>query len=323
MVIDIHSHIIPKNLVGVDKFGIYIENINNHSQTFTLRSWGGVTVDNVQENLIDPQSQVEDMKEQGIDVKVLSLPPFLFAYDKDDKWALNWHMSSNNHIAEICSTYPDSFLGFGTVPLQNIDFAVREMTRCINDLGFKGIEIGTNVNGLDLDNERFSRFFQEANRLECSILIHPNNVFMGSRLSSYYLENLIGNPYETTISATRLIVSGFFEKYPKIRVCLSHGGGALPYILGRIRHGSKVRPEICLKNELELPNQMFFDMVVYDPETMIFLISKADIDNVLLGSDYPFDMGDPQSIILIKSNLEEAEQSKILRSNAKRFLKMQ
>lgn len=320
MTVDIHSHIIPAELLNNKEFGIGFERGNDGSGK--IRAWG-LSVGPVEYNMFEPELQIRDMNEERISKKVLSIPPFLFAYNKELSWAKNWSWCYNDALSEVCNANPERFLWFATVPLQHTGAAVDEMRRCLKKKGLLGIEIGTNINGLDLDNEHFSEFFEEADSIGCSILVHPNNILATPRFSNYYMRNLVGNPVETTIVTARLILSGFSNRYPNIRVCFSHGGGAFPYILGRIRHGMKVRPEIADTEErYSLFSGIFFDCIVHDAKTLKFLVDTCGIETVLLGSDYPFDMGITHPVRFIEESVKEKEQRLILEENPKRFLRV-
>jgi aminocarboxymuconate-semialdehyde decarboxylase len=318
MTIDVHSHMIPGVLLNNRDFGLEYE--KGHGGTGSIKAWG-ITVGPVQDNMFEPELQVADMDNQGIDKKVLSVPPFLFAYNKELEFAKYWCRSYNDTLSEICSHNPDRFAGFAAVPLQDSGAAVDEMVRCLGEKKLVGIEIGTNVNGLDLDDDGFADFFSEANRIGCSVLIHPNNVLAPQRLNCYYLKNTVGNPVETSIAAARLILSGFFYRYPNIRVCFSHGGGALPFILSRIEHGMKVRPETSdAASRPSLFKGVFFDSIVYNQRTLRYLIDTCGIKTVVLGSDYPFDMGMEQPVGFVRTAADEIEQRMILEDNPKTFL---
>jgi aminocarboxymuconate-semialdehyde decarboxylase len=321
MIIDVHSHLIPEGLIKKLEFGISVEKKISHY--FKIHAWG-ITVDAIQENMFDPSAQIEEMGAKGIDQKVISLPPFLFGYAKEAAWAYEWTRAGNDAIAKICASNPDRFLGFGIVPMQEPSSAIEEMKRCLSKLGFSGIEMGTHVNGQELDGDEFLGFFEEANRLKASVLIHPGNVLFGGRLSKYYLQNLVGNPLETTICASRLLLGGFFDRYPQIQMCFSHGGGALPFLLGRIRHGGIVRPEIKLpEGKLRIPPGMYFDSITHDAPTLRYIISQCGLNALLLGSDYPFDMGSSDPVSFIRQTVSPEEQFAIFEENPIRFLNLQ
>jgi aminocarboxymuconate-semialdehyde decarboxylase len=318
MIIDVHSHLIPKTLFQNPDFDIVLEGQNDGH--LKIRAWG-ITVDAIREELFDPEKQLKAMNGERIDKRIISLPPFLLGYGKEFSWAVTWSQTSNEVLAQICLRYPERFLGFGIVPLQDPTLAIAEMKRCRHELALSGIEIGTQIKGQDLDHESFAPFFEEANRLKCSILVHPNNVSFGERLSKFYLRNLVGNSMETTICISRLWLGGFFERYPHIRMCFSHGGGAFPFLIGRLRHGSRVRPEIQLpQTEASLPQGMFFDTVVHDHKALRYIVDQCGLRSVLLGSDSPFDMGLPEPVRFVRESVGPDEQAAILEDNPQTFL---
>jgi len=318
MTIDVHGHLIPESLLRNPEFDLALEGMSESG--LKIKAWG-VTVDAIKKDLFNPEIQVRSMDAEGIDKRVISLPPFLFGYGKESSWAENWTRAGNDALSKICAKSSGRFLGFGIVPLQDPDLAVAEMRRCRHDLDLSGIEIGTQVKGQDLDEATFAPFFEEADRLKCSVLMHPNNVSFGERLSKFYLRNLVGNAMETTICISRLWLGGFFERYPQIRICLSHGGGAFPFLIGRLRHGSRVRPEIGNRTGcLDLPSGLYVDTVVHDGKVLRYLIDQCGLKSVLLGTDSPFDMGLPDPVRFVRESVPPAEQSAILQNNPESFL---
>ena len=318
MIIDVHGHMVPSDLLEDAAWEISLE--GDEETGFKMHA-RGLVVGPVYRNLIDPETQIAEMDETGIDQRVISVPPFLFGYNRKPGWTLEWCRAYNNTLADICLRYPDRFLGLGAVPLQDPTAATVEMERCITQLKLAGIEIGTHVGDMDLDDVAFSGFFAGADSLGCNMLIHPNNVVGRERLSKYYLSNLVGNPFETTIAASRLMLSGFFESHPNVSLCFSHGGGAFPFLLGRIRHGMTLRPEIpASANQGHVPKTMYFDTVVHDAATLDFLIRQCGLDNIMLGSDYPFDMGDANPAKFIMQAVSSEATKAIWEDNPLRFL---
>ena len=318
MIIDVHSHFIPRELLQNPAFELSLDETSPRDRK--IQAWG-ITVDALPEELFDVEKQMKRMAEEGIGQKVLSLPPFLFAYGKEPSFASRWCRESNDALAAICAAYPERFRALGIVPLQDPGAASEEMKRCLRDLKFPGVEIGTQVRGQDLDQQGLVEFFAETDRLGCRVLIHPNNVSFGERLSKFYLRNLVGNAMETTICASRLLLGGFFQRHPQMRICLSHGGGAIPFLMGRLRHGSRVRPEIRLGEGLfHVPPNLHFDIVVHDGKALRYLIDQCGLNSVLLGTDFPFDMGLPDPVAFVRGSVKEDEQAVILEINPKGFL---
>jgi aminocarboxymuconate-semialdehyde decarboxylase len=318
MIIDVHSHFVPRALLQDPAFELSLA--ENSSGNMKIHAWG-ITVDALPEELFDVEKQLRMMAAEEIGQKVLSLPPFLFAYGKEPSFALKWCRESNDTLAGICAAHPKQFRALGIVPLQDPGAAVEELRRCHRELKFPGIEIGTQVRGQDLDQESLVEFFAEADRLGSRILIHPNNVSFGDRLSKFYLRNLVGNSMETTICASRLLLGGFFERHSRMSICLSHGGGTIPFLVGRLRHGSRVRPEIRRgEGPFHLPPNLHFDVVVHDGKALRYLIDQCVLNSVLLGTDSPFDMSLPDPVAFVREAVGADEQAVILESNPKRFL---
>lgn len=318
MIIDVHGHLIPESLLRTPEFDIFLE--GKAKADLKIKAWG-ITVDAIREDLFSPEVQLKAMDAEGIDKRIISLPPFLLGYGKESSWAEAWAQAGNDALSVICGESSGRYLGFGIVPLQDPVLAAAEMRRCRLDLGLSGIEIGTQVKGQDLDQETFTPFFEEADRLKCCILVHPNNVSFGERLSKFYLRNLVGNAMETTICISRLWLGGFFERYPRIRICFSHGGGAFPFLLGRLRHGSRVRPEIGARGgRLDLPSGFYVDTVVHDGKALRYLIDQCGLTSVLLGTDSPFDMGLPDPVRFVRQSVPPAAQAAILENNPESFL---
>ena len=319
MNIDVHAHIIPANLMKSKLLSPEIEEIGAGVYSYVI--WGN-RIRPAYAALTDENEHLAYMDAQGIDVEVLSTSPYLFGYDKDPAFGRELTRAFNDELADICKKHPDRFIGLGSVPLQDTPSAVEELKYCVTKLGFAGVELCSHVCEEDLDEDRFADFFAAANELGCSILIHPHNIPPRKRLTKYYTANLIGNPIETTLTASRMLLSGFFNKYPKLRVCFAHGGGAFPYVYSRIKNGFAVRPEIKsdILPTVDLPDNMYFDSIVFEEKTFRFMIDAVGLDRVVLGTDYPFDMRLDEPVKTIKNWCSEQEAKKVLTENANRFL---
>jgi aminocarboxymuconate-semialdehyde decarboxylase len=217
--------------------------------------------------------------------------------------------------------HSDRFAAVATLPLQVPDEAVKELERAVKKLGLRGVEIGSNVAKRELGDEKFWPVYKVLEELDVPMFVHPHHVAGLDRLMDFYLNNLIGNPLDTTIAATRLIFSGTLEKFPKLKVVLAHGGGQFPFIFGRIEHGYKVRPEP--KEKVRQPpraflKNLYFDTITHNPDALRYLIAFAGSDHVLTGSDYPYDMGDPDPAQTVSklSGIKAADRRKIMRENA-------
>lgn len=287
--IDVHVHIIPPQLLHSDFLQTAESDLKSGGKCYTI--WGK-RISPVHPALTDVQVHLERMLADRIKYEVISIPPYIFGYEKDADFAKKWSRTYNDALAEICLTHSGKFIALGTLPMQDVSFAVEELRHCLYDLHFPGFELGSQINGEDLDSEKLSPVFEEANKHGCAILIHPFNVPPPPRMESYYTNNLVGNPSETALTATRLLLSGFFGRYPNIRVCLSHGGGSFPYIYSRIKHGFSVRPEPHIAHiaSVEIPPNMYADSIVYEEINYQFLSQVMGPTQICMGSDYPFDM---------------------------------
>jgi aminocarboxymuconate-semialdehyde decarboxylase len=212
-----------------------------------------------------------------------------------------------------------------TLPMQDPDAAVNEVNRAVTELGCRGIYLGTNIRGKELSDPSFLPVFERIHALGMPIFLHPLNVIGVQRLTSYYLHNLLGNPFDTAVAAANLIFSGVLDRFPKLTVCLPHAGGALPYLIGRLNRGWKVRPECkALKKPPSSYMRRFtYDTISHAPESLSYLIDLVGVDRVMLGSDYCFDMGYEQPVKVVTAlKLSPADQEKILSANAARLLRL-
>ena len=277
--------------------------------------------------LTDPQERLKDMDRMGIAIQAISPGPNQFYYWTDGELGLKLARMQNDRVAEIVRSHPDRFVGMGTLPLQDTEKAVRELERVVKELGFHAVEISSNVAGIDLDDPRFEPFWAKVQELDVLVFIHPVGFTDAARMKDYYLNNIIGQPLEEAVFVSRLIFSGVLERYPNLKIVVGHGGGYLPYYPGRMDHAYKVRPE-CRKHISRPPSEylkkLYFDTIVYQEPSLEYLMRYAGSDHVLLGTDYPFDMGetDPVGFINKLKSVSQIEREKILGGNAMRLLKI-
>jgi len=279
----------------------------------------------VEENCYRESERLKDMTQTGVTKQVLSTIPVLFNYWAKAKDGLETSRFINDHIADTVEKNREAFIGIGTVPMQDIQLAIKEMERIVNELKLPGLEIGTNVNGLNLGDQLFFPFYEAAEKLNCALFIHPWEMMGENQMQEYWMPWLVGMPAETTRSVCSLIFSGVFEKFPKLRIAFAHGGGSFPYTLGRIEHGFEVRPDLVQINNKKSPRtylgKFWVDSLVHDKATFEFLRSLIGDNHICLGSDYPFPLGEHRPGSLIEQFSFNAEiNNKLFYKNALNWL---
>jgi aminocarboxymuconate-semialdehyde decarboxylase len=277
--------------------------------------------------LTNPEERLKDMDRMGIAIQAISPGPNQYYYWTDAELGAKLARMQNDRVAEVVRTHPDRFVGMGTLPLQDTEKAVQELERVVQELGFQAVEISSNVAGKDFDDPRFERFWAKVQELDVLVFVHPIGFTDAERLKDYYLNNIIGQPLEEAVFVSRLIFGGVLERYPNLKIVIGHGGGYLPFYPGRMDHAYKVRPES--KHNISRPpseylKKLYFDSIVYQASSLENLVRVAGSDHVLLGTDYPFDMGetDPVGLINKLKSVSQAEKENILGGNAMRLLKI-
>jgi len=271
------------------------------------------------------EKRLADMDLMGIDVQAITPAPNQTYYDTPPDLGIATARVINDNIADIVARHPDRFAGLGTVPFQAPELAVAELERLHKSLGLRGIEIATNVAGADLSEERFRKIFAKAEELNLTIFMHPTGFTEARRFADHYLTNVIGNPLDTTVAVHHLIFGGVLDACPRLKLVLSHGGGYLPAYSGRIDHAASARPDCCEQIK-EMPTtylkRLYFDSLVYTHPQLEYLVRNYGADHVLMGTDYPADMGevDPLGFIESAPGLGDDDRRAILGGNAARLL---
>ena len=326
--IDIHTHIMPDKMPNwVQKFG-YGEFIHlEHRNCKACMMKGDKLFREVEENCFDPVVRMKEMEETNVSMQVLSTIPVLFNY-----WAkpADGHETSrffNDHIADTVSREPEKFIGIGTVPLQDVELAIAEMERCVHELKMPGLEIGSNINGLNLGDPSFFPFYKRAEELGCALFIHPWEMMGENQMQQYWLPWLVGMPAETSRAICSLIFSGAMEKFPNLRLAFAHGGGSFPLTIGRIEHGFNVRPDLVAIHNPNNPRnyigKFWIDSLVHDPKAMQYIIDVMGEDKICLGSDYPFPLGEHRPGELIdQMDISNELKEKLFSRNAFEWLGM-
>ena len=276
--------------------------------------------------LTDIALRLKDMDRMGIDIQAVSPAPNQTYYWTDPGVGAELARALNERIAEIVAQHPDRFVGLGTIPLQSVDLAVRELSHCVKTLGLRGVEINPSVNGLDLSDKRLDleRFFAKVQELDVLIFMHPVGFTQGERLLDHYFNNVIGNPLETTVASSHLIFDGVMQRYPKLKIVLPHGGGYLAHYWARMDHAWRARPDcrtIVKRKPSHWLEQFYFDTITFDRGMLRQLVERFGADHVLLGTDYPYDMG-MEHPVAFTDFLPAAQRKQIQGGNAARLLKI-
>jgi aminocarboxymuconate-semialdehyde decarboxylase len=320
--IDVHAHMIPATFVQGDEVHFPLDGAAPH--VMPLRPMNNFDADTI----YSVERRLRDMDAQGMDVHVISLQP-MFTPSLPVERAVQISRRINNAFAEVVAGNPKRFVALADLPMQSPEDAARELERAVKELGLRGTEICSQIAGQNLDEPKFAPVWAKAQELDVPIFIHPAGVpGLQERLGKYYLTNLIGNPMDTTIAAASLIFGGVLQEYPRIKFYLAHGGGACPYIRYRWDHGWKVRGEG--KASIDRPpseylSQLYFDSLTHGGPALSFLASTVGPERIMLGTDYPFDMGNYDSVAAIQNaiGVTDAERDLMLGGNAMRMFKIE
>ncbi len=325
MSIDIHAHCVPEEAVDIirrDGAEIGVDVDDDGTATVAGRRLPMA----LRPALSDLGARLAAMDRSGVARQVLSPWIDFTAYGLDPERGARWSRLLNEALAAEAASHPDRFLAIGTVPLQSPQAAATELRYAVQQLGMVGVEIGTRVGDLYLANLDLDPFWGEAARLRCLVVLHPLDPLPGIDLSSHFLHNIVGRPAESTIAIAGLLLGGLLERHPQLSLCVVHGGGFLPYQIGRMQRGWEARPEIVAADLATAPTEvlrsLYFDTVLHEPVAIRSLVDLVGVDRVVLGTDYPFEMGDldPIATIAAVPGLSEADRLAILSGNLERLL---
>lgn len=277
----------------------------------------------VQDKYTDPATRLADMDALGIDIQLVGLSPFHYFYWADAQLSPKVAALQNEKIADLVNVNPRRFVGLGTLPMAHPEAAVVEARRIASEYAFPGVYIGADITGIDLDHEKFEPVWAELEQLGLVIVLHPAGFTDAARMTDYYLVNVIGMPLSSTLAVTRMILGGVFERNPNLKMLVVHGGGYLGFYSARTDHAFRHRPE--LRQHIDrLPSeylaQMYFDITVFDAGMVEHLVATYGADHVLLGTDYPFDMGLPDPLALVaETNLSDSERAMVVGGSAQQL----
>jgi aminocarboxymuconate-semialdehyde decarboxylase len=278
------------------------------------------------ENCWNPIPRMEECDRDGVDVQVLSTVPIMFSYWARPHDAHDLSRLLNDHIAGIVREYPNRFAGLGTVPLQHPGLAIQELERCIAELGLAGVEIGSHVNHWNLGDPNLFEFFAACESLGAAVFVHPWDMMGRDRMRKYWLPWLVGMPAENSLAICSMIFGGVLERLPGLRVCFAHGGGSFPASIGRIEHAFNIRPDLCAvdnpRNPREYLGKFYLDTLVHEPAMLRYLIELVGEDALMLGTDYPFPLGELEPGKLIRSlpGISDATRARLLGGSALEWL---
>ena len=291
--IDVHTHILPERLPDLGPGFVRIERAAPDRARLTI---DGALFREIDRNCWDATTRIAECDAGGVDVQVLSTVPVMFSYWAEARRALELARRLNDHLAELQAARPQRFVGLGTLPMQDPGLAVKELERCIGELGLAGIEIGSNVNGANLDDPRVFSILEAARELGAAVFVHPWEVVGRERMPRYWLPWLVGMPAETSLAICSLIFGGVLERLPNLRIAFAHGGGAFPGTFGRIAHGFEARPDLVAAGNPVPPREylgrIYLDSLVHDPLMLRYLVDLMGAERIALGSDYPFPLGE-------------------------------
>ena len=327
MRIDVHTHVVPERWDDwASRFGggKWPRLVHGDACRATIMT-GDQFFRDIDDRSWDAGRRIEDMDRLGVDMQALSPPPVMFCYWAEAKAGQAFARLQNENVAAIASRHPRRFVGMATVPLQDVTLGIAELRHARERLDLRAVEIGTCPGGRDFDDPALFEFFAACRELGMAVFVHPATPLVGQeRLTKYYFPLIVGNPLESALAISKLIFGAVLERLPDLRICFAHGGGAFPFTLARLNHGWKVRPEgpaAIPREPREYARRIYVDSLTHGAANLRFILAELGAERVVVGSDYPFDMGydDPVGV-LAASGLEPAVRAGIESANAARFL---
>lgn len=329
MKIDIHTHILPEHIPDWKKkygYGGFIKLERHKPCCAKMMRDDGKFFREIEDNCWSPETRIKECDHHHVHVQVLSTVPVMFSYWAKAQDVLDLSMFLNDHIMGIVHRYPKRFIGLGTVPLQDTGLSIKELERC-KQIGMAGVQIGSNVNQLNLGDEQFFEFFAACEKLGMAVFVHPWEMMGEKDMMKYWLPWLVGMPAESSRAICSLIFSGVLERLPKLRIAFAHGGGSFPSTIGRIEHGFDVRPDLCAidnkRNPKSYLNRIYLDSLVHEPMMLDYLVKLMGAERIALGTDYPFPLGELQPGKLIEEmSFDQKTKERLLSGTALEWLNL-
>ena len=333
--IDIHHHFVPEQVIEQGKrhgkvLGVEVSEEKDGSIYFAFgdRRYG------LQQGLTDVEPRLALMDKSRIAMAALDPSTNMLGYDLRGEKAESWSQLYNQCVSEFLEKHPDRFTAMAAVPIQEPARAARVLERAVTQLGFRGAYIATNINHRYYESDEFDPFWAMAQDLDVLVLMHPENPAGTELMGSFGLRLVCGNPADTTLSLGILIYSGVFDRFPKLKLCTCHGGGFFPYHLSRFdrefltgkqatRRADRPNTPRCKSMPSAYLKNLYFDTLVYDVETLEFLRRRVGAEHLMLGTDFPYVLGDWQGVDKIESlACSESDKAAILEGNARKLLKL-
>jgi aminocarboxymuconate-semialdehyde decarboxylase len=324
-VVDVHTHFIPMEFVELLRSGDGppgMEVVDREGRDPLIVHDNGLRYP-VLPDFHDATAKLDQMDRDGIDVSIVSVSPTLFLYWTAPEDTARVARLLNDAGHALAGQSGGRIAAMATVPMNDPPAAAAELRRAHGELGMTGVEIGTCVESLQLDDPSLDAFYAAAAELGTPVMLHPYLSMISAPdppLRGYHLSNVVGNPFDTSVAAARLIVGGVFDRHADLHVLLVHGGGSLPYQLGRLQHAWEVREEtseVARRSPIECVENLLFDTVIFEQRALDFLLDLATAERVLFGTDIPFDMAD-LSALDIRERLDDETAQKVLAANALR-----
>ena len=310
--IDMHTHIIPKNLPEWEKkFGYegFIR-LEHHKPSWANMMQGDNFFREINHNCWDPEVRMNEYEKYATQVQVVCTIPVLFAYFSKPQDGLEVARFLNDDLANLVNKYPKNYIGLGSLPMQDPELAIQELFR-IKQLGIKGVQIGSNIEDKNLNEPDFFPVWEACEKLELAVLVHPWNMMGKKNMNKYWLPWLVGMPAETSRAMCSMIFGGVFDRFPNLRVNFCHASGSFLSTIGRIEHGFNCRPDLVAvdnpKNPREYCGHFWVDCITHDQNMLHYVLKMQGSKRVTLGSDYPFPLGDLEiGEFINRMNLEQS-----------------